>query len=74
MVVLIGAAVALSVLRGFRSAAYMLAGLLALAALARGLLPVRVVGPLAVRSRWVDVATSGAMAIALVVLARGVPE
>jgi Protein of unknown function (DUF3017) len=73
IVVLVAVSAALSVVVNFRVAAYALASLLAMVAVARVLLPVRLVGPLAVRSRAVDAVTCAAMAAALVVLAEGVP-
>lgn len=69
----IGGALAAGVLVTFRVGAYVLAGVLAALAAVRLLLPSRVVGPFAVRSRWLDGATMLAMAVALVVLAQGVP-
>lgn len=58
---------------GFRAAGYGLAAVLAAAALARLLLPVRVVGALAIRSRGLDLVTMGTFAAALAVLARTAP-
>lgn len=66
-------AVALGVLSGFRAAGYVLAGVLLAVALARAVLPVHVVGALAVRSRALDVATTSTLAVALAVLARTAP-
>jgi hypothetical protein len=72
---LIGVAVSLvlGVVGNFRVGAYALAALLGLAALARLTLPIRLAGPLAVRSRVVDTLVATVMAVALVVLAEGVP-
>jgi hypothetical protein len=69
----VGIALALAVLTSFRVGAYALAALLGLGALARLTLPIRLAGPLAVRSRVVDTLIASAMAVALVVLAEGVP-
>lgn len=66
-------AVAAGLLLGFRLAGYVLAAELAAVAVLRLLLPVRVVGALAVRSRALDVATAAALAAALGVLALTVP-
>lgn len=66
-------AVALGVLSGFRAAGYVLAGVLLAVAVARAILPVRVVGALAVRSRALDVATACTLAGGLAVLARTTP-
>jgi len=69
----VGVALALAVLVSFRVGAYALAALLGLAAVARLMLPIRLAGPLAVRSRVVDVLVAAVMAVTLVVLAEGVP-
>lgn len=69
----VGVAVALGLLAGFRAAGYMLAAVLGAVCLARALLPVRVIGAVAVRSRFLDVATTGVLALALAVLARTAP-
>lgn len=66
-------AVALGALSGFRAAGYTLAGLLIGVAAARALLPLRVVGALAVRSRGLDVVTASVLAAGLAVLARTAP-
>lgn len=68
-----GAALA-GVLVSFRLAGIVLALVLAGVALARLLLPVAQVGALAVRSRGVDVATAGALALAVAVLALTAPS
>jgi hypothetical protein len=74
---LVGAGVAVSVLAGlwlgFRAAGILLALLLAACALARLLLPVRVVGSLAVRSRGLDVVMLAALALGVAVLAVTAP-
>jgi hypothetical protein len=62
-----------AVVSGFRWGSYCLSALLAAVAVARAILPVTVVGPLAVRSRVVDVVTAGSLAAALAVLPGGVP-
>ena len=66
-------AVAGAVLVGFRAAGYTLGVVLLAASAARLVLPVRVVGPLAVRSRLVDAATTGTAAAAMLVLSRVAP-
>jgi hypothetical protein len=66
-------AVVLSVLVSFRSGGYALAGVLVAVSVARALLPVRVVGAIAVRSRALDVATTSTLAVGLAVLARTTP-
>ena len=75
--VVVGAGVLASVSAGalvsFRVGGLLLAGLLGAAAVARLLLPVRVVGLLAVRSRLVDVMTLGALAVSVAVLAVTAP-
>jgi hypothetical protein len=68
-----GVALALAVISGFRTGAYALAAVLGLAAIVRLTLPIRLAGPLAVRSRVVDTLVAVVMAVALVVLAEGVP-
>ncbi len=73
LIVGVGVSLALGVLVSFRIGAYALAALLGLAALARLALPIRLAGPLAVRSRVVDTLVATLMALALVVLAQGVP-
>jgi hypothetical protein len=75
---LVGAGVAVSVLAGlalgFRAAGLLLALLLGGCALARLLLPVRVVGSLAVRSRGLDVVTLAALAFGVALLAVTAPN
>jgi len=61
-------AVAAGLVVGFRLAGYVLAVELAVVAVLRLLLPVRVVGALAVRSRVVDAGIAGVLAVALAVL------
>lgn len=58
---------------GFRAPGLLLAALLAACALARLLLPVRLVATLAVRSRTVDVLTLAALSAATAVLALTAP-
>lgn len=58
----------------FRLAGLVLAAVLAGVALARLVLPVARVGALAVRSRGLDVATAGALAVAVAVLAVTAPS
>ena len=70
---LVGAGVLVAALGGllvsFRVAGLVLALVLASCAVARLVLPVASVGPLAVRSRGVDAATSGVLALGVGVLA-----
>ena len=73
VVLMVCGAVALSTLVNFRVAAYALAGVLLVVAAARALLPMRLVGSIAVRSRGLDALTAAVMAVALVMLAGGVP-
>ena len=72
-VVLGAGGVALAALVSFRLAGLVLAAVLLAVAVARLVLPVARVGALAVRSRGVDVATAGTLAVATVVLALTVP-
>jgi len=75
--VLIAAGIVLAALAGalvsFRLAGLVLAAVLAGAAVARLVLPVASAGPLAVRSRGVDVATSGLLALGVALLALTAP-
>jgi len=76
-VVLVSIAVAsvagVAVLSGPREAGYVLAAVLAAVAVARALLPLRVVGPFAVRSRAIDVGVCGALALSLAVVSYALP-
>lgn len=74
VVTLVAASLLLAVLLGFRAGVYALASLLATIAVVRAVLPVRLVGPLAVRSRLVDVTTTAALAVGLLLLVQGVPD
>jgi len=67
-------AAAAGLLVSFRVAGLVLAAALAALALARLVLPVVDVGALAVRSRGVDAATAGALALAIAVLAVTAPD
>jgi hypothetical protein len=71
--VLVGTGIVLSALGGllvsFRVGGLVLALVLACCAVARLVLPVAAVGPLAVRSRAVDAATSGVLALGVALLA-----
>jgi hypothetical protein len=58
----------------FRAAGLVLAAVLAGVAVARLALPVTSVGALAVRSRGLDAATAGALAVAIAVLAVTAPS
>lgn len=74
VIVVLLVAVALSLaLFGVRVGVLVLVGGLVLAGGCRLLLPVSVVGPLAVRSRGLDVATCWALAVALLVILQLVP-
>ena len=77
VLVALGVGIVLAALAGllasFRVAGLVLAAALAAAALGRLLLPVSAAGPLAVRSRGVDVATSGLLALGVAVLALTAP-
>ncbi len=67
------AAMVLTVSVGFRAGGYTLAGALALAAVLRAVLPARYCLGLLVRSRQLDVATAAVLALAVLVTARIVP-
>jgi hypothetical protein len=76
--VLVGAGVLVAVLAGllvgFRATGLLLAAVLGGCAVARLLLPLRVVGALAVRSRGTDVVTLTVLAVAVAVLALTAPD
>lgn len=74
VVATVAGSLALAVLVGFRAGTYALASLLVAIAVVRAVLPVRLVGPLAVRSRVVDVVTATALATGLLLLVQGVPD
>lgn len=67
------ATAAVALFAGARPAGYLLAAVLLGVAIARAVLPVRVVGPFAVRSRAVDVAVCGALAVALAAITHLAP-
>ncbi|WP_461024396.1 DUF3017 domain-containing protein [Thalassiella azotivora] len=66
-------AVLVALVLDFRLAAYWLASVLVVVAVVRAVLPVALVGPLAVRSRALDVAVAAVTATGLVVVAEGIP-
>jgi hypothetical protein len=66
-------AVASGVVLGFRAPGLLLAVLLSACAVARLVLPLRMVGLLAVRSRIVDVVTLSALAVGVALLALTAP-
>ncbi|MFP5336576.1 MAG: DUF3017 domain-containing protein [Actinomycetes bacterium] len=67
-------AVASAWVAGFRAPGLVLGAMLAAGAVARLTLPPGIVGPLAVRSRGVDVAMLATLAVAVVVLALTAPD
>ena len=66
-------AVAVGLVTGARTGSFVLAGVLAVAAVVRGVRPEPGSPALAVRRRWLDVTVLGALAVALAVLAAIVP-
>ncbi len=67
--VCLAAVLAVAALRSFGAAGLLLAVVLLGLAAARAALPVSVLGPLAVRSRWVDVLTCLVLGVSTAVLA-----
>lgn len=76
IIVLLGVAIALAMIAAdyFRRGSIVLAGSVLLAAFLRLLLPSKEAGMLVVRSKQIDVATLGALGIALTIFAFWVPE
>jgi hypothetical protein len=70
----IAAAVVVGLLMGARAGAYVLAAVLAVAAVVRGMRAEPAPEAIGVRQRWLDVLLLGALAVALVVLAAIVPN
>jgi len=70
----IAAAVVVGLLMGARAGAYVLAAVLAVAAVVRGMRTEPAPEAIGVRQRWLDVLLLGALAVALVVLAAIVPN
>lgn len=73
VLVVVAVAMVTTVLMSFRAGGYLLALALGLAAVLRACLPPMYCLGLIVRSRQVDVAIAGVLAVAVAVLARSVP-
>lgn len=73
VLVVVAAAMVITVSVGFRTGGYTLAAALALAAVLRAVLPARYCLGLLVRSRQLDVTMAGVLALAVLVTARIVP-
>lgn len=69
----LAAVVVVGLLTGARTGSFVLAGVLVVAAIVRGVRPAPGPAALAVRRRWLDVTVLGVLALALAVLAAIVP-